>query len=82
MLSNTHLPLAESAKTTETCSEPLLSRHFHSKLWSDSDIATMRERENIFLSAKEARRVFVMEEVVEGRITVREAAAYLNISER
>jgi hypothetical protein len=42
----------------------------------------MRERENIFLSAKEARRVFVMEEVVEGRITVREAAAYLNISER
>ena len=42
----------------------------------------MREREDIFLSAKEARRVFVMEEVVEGRITVREAAAYLNLSER
>ncbi|MGB4433038.1 MAG: helix-turn-helix domain-containing protein [Bacillota bacterium] len=34
------------------------------------------------MSAKEARRVFVMEEVVEGRITVREAAAYLNLSER
>lgn len=48
----------------------------------DRENVTMRERENIFLSAKEARRVFVMEEVVEGRITVREAAAYLNLSER
>jgi len=32
------------------------------------------------LSAKEARRVFVMEEVVEEMITVREAAACLNLS--
>ncbi|MBP8613664.1 MAG: hypothetical protein KBI40_02280 [Firmicutes bacterium] len=33
------------------------------------------------MSTKEAR-AFFMQEVVEGRITVREAAAYLNRSER
>jgi hypothetical protein len=45
----------------------------------DSDIVTTRGR---FFSTKEARRVFVMEEVVEGRIAEREAAAYLNLSDR
>jgi len=40
----------------------------------------MRERNEVLLSRKEARRVFVMEEVIEGRITVREAA-YLNRNE-
>ncbi len=34
------------------------------------------------MSTKESRRVFVMEEVVEGRIAVREAPAYLNLSEQ
>jgi transposase len=39
-------------------------------------------RGEVFLSTKEARRVYVMEQVVAGKITVRQGAKYLGLSER
>lgn len=38
--------------------------------------------EDIFLSTKEARRVYVMEQVLEGKLTIKLAAEHLNLSER
>lgn len=40
------------------------------------------ERGDVFLSKKEARRVYVMEQVVEGKMTVRQGAECLGLSER
>jgi len=40
------------------------------------------ERGDVFLNRKEARRVYVMERVVSGELTVREGAQYLGLSER
>lgn len=40
------------------------------------------ERGDIFLSAKEAKRVFVIEQVLSGKLTVRQAAQLLGLSER
>jgi transcriptional regulator GlxA family with amidase domain len=42
----------------------------------------MMRGENILLSEKEARRVYVMEKVLEGQLTVKEGARLLNLSER
>ena len=39
-------------------------------------------KEDIFLSQKESRRVYVMEQVIQGKITVRQAARVLGLSER
>lgn len=39
-------------------------------------------RGDVFLSTKEARRVYVMERVVAGKMTVRQGAEYLGLSER
>jgi len=37
-------------------------------------------RGNIFLNAKKTRRVYVMEQVLNGTITIRQAAQYLGLS--
>ena len=39
-------------------------------------------RGETFLSEKEAKRVYVMEQVLAGKITVRQAAEHLELSER
>ena len=40
------------------------------------------DRGDIFLNTKESRRVYVMEQVMQGKITVRQAAEVLGLSER
>ena len=37
---------------------------------------------DVFLSTKEAKRVYVMEQVVDGKLTVRQAAELLGLSKR
>jgi len=39
-------------------------------------------RGDVFLSTKEARRVYVMEQVVAGKMTVRQGSQLLGLSER
>jgi hypothetical protein len=47
-----------------------------------SDSVTSAEKERVTLSQEQVQRIKVIENGVAGRITVREAAEYLNLSER